>query len=355
MKSLIFVLFAFVCACSTGPKKIGNVVDEKIKNEQDIEIKSAMQTLEAGEFGVAEEKFRSFLSKNPVSIFTTQAKFYLGRSIESQGRHQEALDIYRELAAQARTNAPDFAGLAYFRMSYCYEALGDETKVFSSLVDAMTFSNALPKEIVEIEIPARRAASWMRRGDVERAKAELVKVDRAFPGIFPPNDPATLKDQARILYSAGELSLEPLKPETFMSLIQTHEELQIYLWRAVLTKIDPDSDRARKKLAERYGTFMATAMSYKDPSKKQQNENRKQWMAAVLKSLQTLRNYAGEAWSQAPQELVAAMATVEMQANQTLWAIQDSTPLTPEAKNRSPKKEGRVISKPFFPNEKAEK
>ena len=295
------------------------------------------------------------MAKNRVSIFSTQAQYGLGRTLEVQGRYEDAIAIYRELAEQARLNAPDFAGLAYFRMSHCYEALGDETRVSSSLSDVMTFAKALPKEIIEIEIPARRAASWMRRGEIERAKAELTKVDRSFPGIFPPNDPATLNDQARILYSAGELSLETLKDDTFMSLIQTHEELQTYLWRAIQTRADPYAEKARAKLTERYGTFMALAMSYANESKRKQDESRRQWMAAILKSMQTLRNYAGDDWSKAPQDLVAAMMTVEMQANATLFAAQDLTPLTPEAKRRSPQKEGRVISKPFFPNEKAEK
>lgn len=351
---LIFVLLG-LCACSSGPKKNPLTVDEAIKSAQDAEIKTALTAFEEGRFPEAETKFREFLNRYPVSIFSTQARYHWGRSLEQQGRANEALPIYRDLAEQARLSAPDFAGLAYFRMSYCYEAVGDETKVFSSLMDAMTFARALPKEISEIEIPARRAASWMRRGNIDNAKAELVKVDRAFSGIFPPNDPATIKDQARILDSAGELSLEPLKNENFLSLIQTHEELQTYLWRAVLTQVEPYAEKARRKLVERYGVFMAKAMSHIDPSKKQQDENRKNWMAAILKSLQTLRNYAGDRWQQAPAELVAAMATVEMQANQTLWSLQDTTPLTPEAKSRSPKKQGRVISQPFFPNEKAEK
>ncbi len=341
-------------SCKSTYRKPDLVVNQEIKNEQEAEVKEAIRAFDEGDFKLAEQKYQEFLTHNPVTLFTTQAKYGWARSIEEQGRAAEALAIYRDLAEQARLTAPDFAGLAYFRQSYCYEALGDEVRVASSLADATTFAKALSKEIIEIEIPARKAASWMRRGDVAKAKIELSKVDRAFPGIFPPNDQTSLKDQARILFSAGDLSLEPLKPDTFMSLIQTHEELQNYLWRASQTKVAPYAERARKKLTERYGKFMALAMSYTNPSKREQDENRQKWMAAVLKSLQTLKNFTGDDWGAAPQDLIAALLTVEMQANQTLWGVQDATPLTPEAKSRSSKRRGRVVSKPFFPNEKAQ-
>src|SRR5690606_11182030 len=138
-------------------------------------------------------------------------------------------------------------GLAYLRISSCHEALGDDTRAWSALGDAERFQDSMSREVRELEIPARRAAARLRRGDYEQAKKDLQRVDRAFSAVYPPNDPRN-DDQAKILYSIAQFSTESLGPENFLRRLEAFEGLQTYLWRAAELGSSPWSERALRKL-----------------------------------------------------------------------------------------------------------
>lgn len=350
--TVLFLALAFA-ACSLVPKSGPSAEFLRRQKDLEAELKVSLSEMQNQNWPEAEKKLKAYIDSHPISTLSAQAKLNLGRSIEEQHRYPEALKIYREVAMEARRTAPDLAGMASLRMSACYEALGDEPHVMSALTDASSLASSLPVEMRELEIPARRAASWLRRKQYDEAKKELNRVDRALPGLFPPEDQSKRAEEARILYSISQLSLNSLQPENFLSLLDTQERLQNYLWRAMELKVEPWSGLAEKKLSENYETFVAAAANYKDHSQRKQLETRRQWMAAIVKSLEALKAYSGGDSQNVSPNFTKLVVQIEKQASGDLWSLQDSNPLTPEAKSRDQlKRQGRVISKPFFPKEK---
>lgn len=343
MLAIVFV------GCGLAGKRGLDPAEKELREHQEQALSEALEPAGRHDWTVAEEKLREFLKDHPVSVYRVEANYHLGRTLEEQNRFEDALTLYRELVHEAMRNQKEFAGLTYLRISSCYEALGDETRAWSALLDAERFQEFLSREVRELEIPARRAAASLRRGDEAQAKKDLQKVDRSFSAVFRPNDPRK-EEQARILYSIAQFSTEALTAENFLRRLEAFEGLQSYLWRAAELRASPWSERALEKLEKSYFGYLEWARAYSDPSRKKEMELKRQWMGGLVKTLASLKMRAGESWKP-----TAKLREIEEKTQQLLWSAQEGTPLTPEAKSRDTlKREGRVISKPFFPAEKGE-
>ena len=363
--ALSFLLLGMT-ACQTSqelfqaPKK----VDEDLRKSQEARILKAEEQLAAQNYQPAEDQFKSYLKEHPVSVYTAHAYYGLARSLEFQEKWAEAIEIYKILSVQAKTLRPELSALAMYRLSYCYEALGDEIRTQATLLDAEGMAMHLPAAIREVEIPARQAASLLRRGDFPAAKKLLVKLNESVPAVFNLAQSPNQNEMARVFLQIGTLSLRPLSADNYLLYLDTFENLQTYLWRSWSLNQEPWSERAKEQLLGSYQTFWNRAQDLEigpkgmdaQASARIKGETQRKWIGALVKMAGSLKAYAGDEISgktPVTPGLSEFIAQIEKQGDAVLYGQQELLPLTPEAKAlNAPKRAGTVNATPFFETER---
>lgn len=358
--------FVFLSGCTSteeifkAPKK----VDEGLRKTQEDRILRAEEQLAALNYAQAEEQFKSYLKDNPVSVYTAHAYYGLGRSLEFQEKWAEAIEIYKILSQQAKTLRPELAALGMYRLSYCYEALGDEIRTQATLLDAEGMAMHLPAAVREVEIPARQAASLLRRGDFAGAKKLLVKLNEAVPAVFNLAQAPNQNEMARVFLQIGTLSLRPLSEENFLLYVDTFENLQTYLWRSWSLNQEPWSERAREQLLGSYQNFWNRTQDIEIGPKgmdaqaaaRIRSETQRKWIGAIVKMAGSLKSYAGDEITEKKNVtpgLSEFLAQIEKQGDAVLYGQQELLPLTTESKAiNSIKRAGTVNATPFFETER---
>lgn len=349
------------CQATRSLFEAAPTVDAELLAEQRKEVEAAEATLLTQNWSVALEQYNAFLKRFPISRFTAQAYFGRGRALEGLGKYDEAIQVYRNSAEQARVASPEQAAMAYLRMSYCYEGVGDETRLMAALADAEAFTDHLSMEIRQLEIPTRRAASLMRRGQRNEAQKILRQVESNMPDVGPNSSSELKTKHVRLLISLGNLDLKALTSETILSYIDAVQALQGFLWKAVVLKVSPESEQAGEIL---HASYLALAnMAFNPPSieagRTQQMSSRyraelqKKWVAQLLESIEKLKKFSNEGFSEGGEKLAALFKQIEDNGQRVLWGQKPITPLTEESQVYNQiKKEGRVVSPPMFDAEK---
>lgn len=361
-----WICAAFLLAGCQSAQKVFDAPQTKeqpeIQRQQEQSMLEGERRLEIGDFSGAEELYKAYLKRSPISYFTAQAYYGLGRSLEFQGKWNEALEVYRTLANQGRELRPDLAGLALYRQAYCYEALGDEVRTMTSLQDAEALSAHLPNEVKLIEIPAKKAASLLRKGELKEAQKLLTQVNAAVPGVFLLAENPRNAEMARVFLQIGSLSLEPVNSQNYLVYLESFQSLQIYLWRAFKLNEGQVSQDAERQLLGTLQKFWQMAQELPvelpglDPeaASRVRTEIRRKWAGAFLKALSALKLYAGDDLQLTNSAgLPQQIAALDQAADQMLYGDANRLPLTPESeKLNSIFRPGTVLTTPFFPPER---
>lgn len=341
-----------------------NASDDAV-SEQRKAVEAAENALQSMNFVSSEELFAQFIRRYPVSVYSAQAHYGRARSLEALGRLPEAIQIYRSLGEQAQIVAPDRAAMAYLRLSYCYEAMGDEARLMAALADAERLADAkagtLSDEARTIEIPARQAASMMRRGQNNEARAILRKIEKSLPDVSPESSSELRDRHAKLLVAMGTLQLQGVNADNYLPTLDTFQALQIFLWKAVLLKSNPSSEMALERLSHGYTLFANLAF---DPPQAQNGQSdaaatrlradlQRRWVARLLESIQELKIYSDANLSQAGEAFTSLIGQIEEGSRKVLWGRSTTNPLTEESKAlTTPRREGRVVSEPVFDSER---
>lgn len=362
MKFLIMgSLFFLMLSCSSAPKspfQEPSKSDAVQGNEHRLAVEAGERSLAAGKWKEAETQFADFVRRHPISTYSARAYYGQARSLEGQGRYPEAINLYRQVGEQARTTAPDVAAMAYLRLSFCYEALGDENRLVAALTDAETLGESLPEDIRTIQLPARRAASLLRRGQGAEARQILKKVEKALPDVNVHSPMELRQRHADLLLTMGTQQFQGLNAENYLPTLETFEALQLFLWKAMLLKSPPASDQALAQLTEGYSALSKLAFQPPAPqsgqtpasSQRWQEELQKRWVARLMESLQSLKIVAEGRVSEGGEHFASLIGKIDEKANQILWGRQSSTPLTGEAPRSRPVKAKK--SEAHFDNSK---
>lgn len=366
MKWFLLLIFGVGLGCQSSqslfspPKK----VEETVRKEQEVKILKGEEELSKANYLAAETEFKNYLKQHPVSIFTAHAYYGLGRSLEFQEKWPEAIEVYRTLAQQAQSLRPELSALAMYRLSYCHEALGDEIRTQATLMDAEGMGLHLPLAIREVEIPARKAASLLRRGKFPEARKILTKMNEAVPAVFNLAQAPNQTEMSRVFLQIGALSLNPLSEDNFLLYLETFESLQIYLWRSWSLQQVPWSERSREQLLSMYQTFWNKTQEIKigpqgldaAAAARIRTETQRKWIGAIVKTSLTLRSYAGEEnlkENVLTPGLLEFLTQIEKQGEAVMFGSQELLPLTAESQSiNSIKRAGTVNATPFFEPEK---
>lgn len=361
---LILALSAAACQSTQELFKSPKAVDETLRKEQEAKVLKAEESLAALDYLGAETQFKDYLKAHPVSVYTAHAYYGLARSLEFQEKWPEAIEVYRILAQQAKTLRPELSALAMYRLSYCYEALGDEIRTQATLMDAEAMGLHLPMAVREVEIPARKAASLLRRGDFQEARKLLIKLNESVPAVFNLAQSPNQNEMSRVFLQIGTLSLRPLNEQNFLSYLDAFESLQSYLWRSWSLNQTPWSERAKEQVMSSYQTFWNRAQDLEigprgldaSAAARVRAETQRKWIGAILKMAGALKAYAGEENLEktgATPGLSEFLAQIEKQGDAVLYGQQELLPLTLESKQlNSIKRPGTVNATPFFETER---
>lgn len=326
------------------------------KGPPPADYQKALDLLNAGDFASAAAGFSRFVQQNPASEYTQIANWQAGRALEGLKRWKDAAQRYRSVVVATQRGAPRLQAMAFYRLSFCHEALGDDQKTTVVLLDLYERADRLPREIAQAELPARLAAAYARIGNFDKAveyykKAEagIARLKRTVGisavGVVPPWLPRTL-------YFMGSLSLRRVGWSDFETAFRPLGRSQLYLLEAADLQVEPWSEKAASDLNATYADLWQTLShppksqaidaDVEDRRTQERQWERTQLMYDALAELKA--RILPTTTSSATLKIQNYAAELERQLAQLLSEAPVGSGLTPESIERKKTVRGRVIS-----------
>jgi hypothetical protein len=361
VKWLICLALLFGLGCESMSKKTSGL--EPSAEQKAIyrtELDKAWATLAQNESEVAFKMFGDFQKTYPNSIFEAEAKFGEARALEQMDEWALASRIYRTLSTQRLATQPQIAALAMYENSKAAEALGNESEMMASLMDAQNQAQHLPEDIRIAALPARRGMAELKMGDNEAARKSLALADQGLNLLKQRGVPP--QTWAQIYYEMGSVSTNQLAPENFQAHLDSFREGQIFLLKAIEAGVSPWSDRALEDLQKHYQDFWNLSMNPpvsrgldQGAQDRARAELQERWLGQISQLLVTLKQNqrpAASGVSAQEKKLNEFVMTVENETQSRLSNLNPLLPLTPEAQKRQRiKSKGTIRSAPLFPAE----
>jgi hypothetical protein len=366
-KSLVVMVLVSLCiGCSSFSRHEvkGLSLDPAQKAAQLGELTKADEQFEKLEYEISRDLFRAFKAKYPHSPFYQRAQLGEAKSLEELEEWSQAAALFREMVEATRTTQPEIAAEALYRSSYCYEALGDEGRVFAVLEDAQRMKDSLKPEIALAEIPARMGASYNRTGRTREARKALAEAEAGIQKLkATQSEKLQAAYLARIYLQMGKLSTNQLSPDNFLSSLETLKSVQGFSQRAIELADPTFSRQALEGLKGNYRDFYSAIqlVGYNrsldlGAAKREQVERKSLMTSELLSAIEMLKqsrkDLSGEG-STYSNQLFNYLKEIEAQLVFFLNNRGELNELTPEAlKLRSLKKDILIRSEPLFPNER---
>jgi hypothetical protein len=328
-------------------------------------------------FALSDAYLKSHSGPNRNVIIAT---FLRGQASEGAEQFKAAIHDYRAaLALVSGDEDPDQAILLY-RLLNCYEGVGETANSLATLHDLELRANQLPDEVASLEIPARYAMIFTRRGEQRQAE-EYFKVfstrlsqyrtlhegtvaaaetqgkklklapttTTSILGTFAQHYGQSFADQQvllpRLLYHVGKLSMRPATIEELRTGYAALAHSQVYLYQAA-TDISPTPSTEWQKLAvdelyEIYQSALETiqnipAVETADPliGLVERQRLQKKLAALTLVRLNELHGMHEADQSRNTDELFTRLAPVEATLTTIVAARPINEHLTPESERR---------------------
>lgn len=234
--------------------RVLEIIDEptvSLSREAPKEIRQALNELDELRFTEALATLDQFLQNQPTSPWTQSAFFHRGRGLEGLGRPSEAAQQYSAVVRATEKLAPKLQAMSLYRLSFCYEAMGEDQLSLATLHDLLSRTAGLPKEVSDAELPARLAGAYARVGNFDKAvsyyrtaEVGINRLRRGTKGI-PQWLPQTL-------YSMGSVSARTVTWDDFETALRPISRSQIYLLQAAELGFQPWADLASHDLIATY-------------------------------------------------------------------------------------------------------
>lgn len=367
MKYLILALTFILSACS-GTSSRPNVdtsakPDPVVVAAQEEQLINAQIELEKQEFKYAKSLYEKFLKQHPSSVFYAAAELGLGKSLAGLEEWALAAESFRRVIEFTRSFQPAIAAEAYYQISFCYEALGDESRLLAALLDANKLQTHLKDATRSAEIPARLAACYKRMGQEKEAKKYLSQAEDGAKRIRTQTDlTKTREDLSRTYYMMGFFSTNQISLENVQGALDTMELMQIFLLRSIELESQIYSKKSLDLLKTAYRDIWQVALNMPlnksldvGAAQRERSDRQVDIAAKLLARLTDLDSYqAAEADKIVMiKDLWTYMSDFRGTLSSFISTQGESLPLTPEAQKRqSLKREGVVLEEAQFPNEK---
>lgn len=340
LRFILISLLVSGCAIFKNSDVSGRPLDPQKKAQQEKELLIAQSHLEQDSNEKALELFQKFKVQFIGSPLYVKAVFGEAQSLEKLGRWSEAIVLYRETIELTRFSQPELAAEALFLSSFCYEALGDEIKVQTSLRDALNLKDYLSAATVQAEIPARLAASYYRSS---QSKLAFEQLELAEKGVLLLKGGNQLW-AAKTYFHMGLLSYNQISSENFQSTVETLRIVQRFSLKAVELGQAIWSAKASEGLKNNY-MHLLQVLKQESPNKtlefgasqRELSERKKRMAKEIIMSINQLRQM------QLPEEnnneyvknLFSYMEGIELDLLTLLYSQKEMNELTPSSESRS--------------------
>lgn len=359
------VLNVISCAQTRKVPVSGLPLETSVRAQQEKEIERGEREIEKFNFVEALNTFQKFQEAYRSSPFTAQAMMGEARAQEGLGRWTDAAALYRQVVELTRNQETDFAAMALYRLSYCYEATGSEAKTLSSLLDAEKLKKELPVEIALAELPARLAASYYRSGRFKEASEKLEAAETGIRQLQQMKINEVSKEWlAQTYLQMGIVSTQDLSFENFKPSLDTLKIVQIYLLKSAEVADEKWSPLAAQTLVQIY-TDLTQIVSEVPLNRskdlllahREQSDRRAFLAGQVLESLNRLKAVRFDVENEKSEKIIAGIfEKLSIQEDKLVDFLNRdpvSNSLTAEsAKNQNVKKNITIQSEPLFPSEK---
>jgi tetratricopeptide (TPR) repeat protein len=194
-----------------------------------------------------------FQGRYPYSLRLQKVRFLKGQALEELDRWTEAADNYRIISEFSEKNQPEISAMSIYRLSFVYEALGDDQRVLTTLFEAQKNGKYLPTETALAEIPSRIAMVYAKENNPKEANRWLAEADKGLKKTLETrNLPLTDEWLAEIYYNMGSISTNQLSNDNIITIIQGQKAIQKYLMRSLQYGDPIWSAKAMKKLRMTY-------------------------------------------------------------------------------------------------------
>lgn len=360
---LVLSFFMLSCQTKATAPDVERPINPEIRNQQEQSLKPAQDKLALMDFKEAILMYTAFQKKYPSGYYYQMASLGLAQAWEGLGDWQKSAEIYREVVSATRGSQPVIAAQALYLSSFSYEAIGDETRVLSSLKDAEVLAEYLTDEQRLAELPARLSAFYQRVGQTKEAQKYLVLAEhglRQLQARQTATDPVWL---SKTLFMMGQFQINQVSHENLQSHIDTLSPLQVFLLRSVESGGVPWAKLAKESLMQAYLSIWNTVQAYPATQSLEQGAAAREkldrqlyFVGEMLRLQNELRDLELPDANTDNQQLVELsdfMGDLYTKGREFLLTKVNFLPLTRESLNRMGlRREGLVLSEPFFDIEK---
>ncbi len=358
---LVFLAFPVFVGCEhldfRGEE--GVPIDPRVRAEQEIEISKAEEALLKRNYDQANSLFIEFEKHFPNSVFYQRAQLGRAESLEQQENWIEAVELYRQVVVATTDRQNELTAKALYRLSFCYENLGDEARVLASLVDAQRLKEFLMPEQGLAEIPSRLAASYSRMGRTKEAQLNFRLAEAGVTEVKRLRGTnVTPEWTAEIYHRMGAFSTHQLSHENLQTSLDTLKTVQIFSLRSIEAEGAHWSELSNKGLMSNYRDIWNTIQQYpynrameSGAARREQIERQAHFAGQLLAMMNDLNLYRQPEHKDAKGQigqLFKFVKKLELQGRDFLNALGDQTPLTPEAKKREGLKREGIAIKPLL-------
>mgnify|MGYP003393552971 CR=1 FL=1 len=227
-----------------------DITPEKLQEKQ---FESGLALMRQGNYREAVAAFAQLNRDYPASKFSPEAEYQSARCQEHLHDFPLAITGYRAVVTHS-TASEKLKAMALYRLSFCYEALGDEVRVLAALEDAIKRKDLLAGEVATAEVPARLAAVYARLGNRESALTYFALAEKGLEQIrrkarAEGSSPEWL---AKTLFYMGQMTVSALSTVSFTNQIQSLSQAQLYLLQSAEANHPVWSERAADQLIQIY-------------------------------------------------------------------------------------------------------
>ncbi len=260
----ILVFVALVSACSMTPKRSQEATQQA---PETLDFQLLEKQMRSQNFEAAVATTKNFKVVYPYSLQLQKVRFYEANALEELGRWSEAADTYKAISTISERNQPEIAAMSIYRLSFVYEALGDDQRVIATLFEAAKYHKELPIEVIQAEIPSRLAMVYAKENNAKEAAKWLGAADKGLKRTLENRtEPLSQTYLAELYYNMGSISTEQLSNDNILTIIQGQAAVQKYLIRALQYGDPVWSAKALKKLKSTYLDLWKAIETYPEPS-----------------------------------------------------------------------------------------
>lgn len=349
---ILFCILLSGCASLLGNRLSEDAQQSQVQKVSDeAELKTMEQQLAQGRYEETLKLAKDFQSRRATSLYFEASRLAEAQAYEGLGHYQEAANLDRDVYLKTIKYQPQIAAQALYRMSFAYEALGDDLKTVAALLDAKKLGEHLPHEVAYAEIPARLAAVYGRQQRENEAIQYLNEAEKGIAYVIEEKGPQVKKDWlAKTYVQMGSVSTNQLSSENFQELAQGQKWVQVYLIKALRLNDPTWSSRAQNKLQETYRDLYTQVESEKDRS---QQSSIGGDLVDLLDQADLYRPLSGQKMNSYEQGFFSYISEVRKKLEKLLYGSGETMGLTQESqKLNSLKRAGRVKADSFLPEEK---